>query len=215
MTENGRSDFALPADRSAPERYGIALLLTVGGFSVTLVLLVVGGGPIYGPLLGAVLLTAWLGGLGPAVVSLTIGWALALWLLIGPYGDLELGYEEDLVRWAVNLGFGILIVVVAGILRAGRRRATEAVTEVEGSLERAEALQELSGALAAAASQVEISSALAERAASFLGAQGALLGLLENGDVLVVEATGIAAGIQMPGRRARARPEDAVLHGRA
>ena len=201
MTENGRSDFALPADRSAPERYGIALLLTVGGFSVTLVLLVVAGDPIYGPLLGAVLLTAWLGGLGPAVVSLMIGWALALWLLVGPYGDVELGYEEDLVRWAVNLGFGILIVVVAGILRAGRRRATEAVTEVEGSLERAEALQELSGALAAAASQVEISSALAEQAASFLGAQGALLGLLENGDVLVVEATGFAADIQMPGRR--------------
>ena len=190
-----------PANRSAPERYGLALLLTAGAFAATLVLLVVGGGPIYGPLLGAVLITAWLGGVGPASVSLAIGWGLALVLLVGPHGDLDLGDQEDLIRWGVNLGFGVLIVVVAGILRAGRREASEAATEAEGSLERAEALQELSGELAAAASSEEVSSALAERAVSFLGAQGALLGLLENGDVLVVNATGIAAGVQVPGRR--------------
>ncbi|HEY5872466.1 MAG TPA: GAF domain-containing protein, partial [Gaiellaceae bacterium] len=190
-----------PANRSAPERYGLALLLTAGAFAATLALLVVGGGPIYGPLLGAVLIAAWLGGVGPASVSLVIGWGLALVLLVGPHGDLDLGDQEDLIRWGVNLGFGILIVVVAGILRAGRREASEAATEAEGSLERAEALQELSGELAAAASSDEVSSALAERAVSFLGAQGALLGLLENGDVLVVNATGIAAGVQVPGRR--------------
>ena len=190
-----------PANRSAPERYGLALLLTAGAFAATLALLVVGGGPIYGPLLGAVLITAWLGGVGPASVSLAIGWGLALVLLVGPHGDLDLGDQEDLIRWGVNLGFGVLIVVVAGILRAGRREASEAATEAEGSLERAEALQELSGELAAAASSEEVSSALAERAVSFLGAQGALLGLLENGDVLVVNATGIAAGVQVPGRR--------------
>ncbi len=134
-------------------------------------------------------------------MSLVIGWGLALVLLVGPHGGLDLGHEEDLIRWGVNLGFGILIVVVAGILRVGRRRATEAVNEAEGSLDRAVALQELSGELAAAATPAEVSSALAERAAAFLGAQGALLGLLENGDVLVVDATGIAASIQVPGRR--------------
>ena len=80
-----------PADRSARERYGLALLLTAGAFAATLVLLVVGGGPIYGPLLGAVLITAWLGGVGPASVSLAIGWGLALVLLVGPHGDLDLG----------------------------------------------------------------------------------------------------------------------------
>ena len=91
------------ANRSARERYGLALLLTAGAFAATLVLLVVGGGPIYGPLLGAVLIAAWLGGVGPASVSLAIGWGLALVLLLGPHGDLDLGTDEDLVRWAVNL----------------------------------------------------------------------------------------------------------------
>ena len=86
--------FARAETRSAPERYGLALLLTVVGFVSTLGLLVVSGDPIYAPLIGALAVAAWLGGVGPAALSLVVGWALALWLLVGPRGELDIGTRK-------------------------------------------------------------------------------------------------------------------------
>ena len=200
MTGDRQGGFATHERRPARERYGLALLLTAGGFAITLSLLLVGDDPIYAPLIGAIALTVWLEGVGPAAVSLVIGWALALVLLVGPHGDLEIGHQEDFIRWCVNLAIAALIVVIAGVLRIGRQRATDVATNVESSLRRAQALQELGGELAAAASSVEVSRALAGHAAAFLGAQGAALGLLDAEDVLVVDAIGIAAS-RVPGRR--------------
>ena len=185
--------------QSTRERYGLALLLTVAGFAITLGLLTVSDEPLYAPLIGAIAITAWLAGVGPAAMCLVIGWALALWLLVGRNG--ELGNAEDMTRWGVNLAIGALIVIIAGALRIGRERATGVVEEVEGSLRRAEALQRLSVELAAAVSSAEVSHALAERAAAILDAQGAALGLLESDDVLVVDPIGIAARVHVPGRR--------------
>ena len=176
-------------------------MLTVVGFVGTLGLLAVSSDPMYAPLIGAVAVTAWLGGVGPAALSLVVGWTLAFWLLVGPHGKLEIGSAEDMTRWAVNLAIGALIVIVAGVLRIGRERAADAAVEVEGTLQRAEALQALSAELAAAVSTVEVSRALAQRASEILGAQGAALGLLESDDVLVVDPIGIAEQAQVPGRR--------------
>ena len=201
MTEDRLGDFAKRDDRSARERYGLALLLTVVGFSITLGLLAVSSDPMYAPLIGALAVTAWLGGAGPAAMSLAVGWTLAFWLLVGPHGELEIGSAEDLTRWSVNLAIGALIVIVAGGLRIGRERATDVAVEVEDSLQRAEALQALSGELGAAVSIVEVSRALARHASSILGAQGTVIGLLDSDDVLVVDPIGIAAHAHVPGRR--------------
>ena len=201
MTDGRLEQFGRAETRPARERYGLALMLTVVGFVGTLGLLAVSSDPMYAPLIGALAVTAWLGGVGPAAMSLVVGWTLAFWLLVGPHGELEIGSAEDLTRWAVNLAIGALIVIVAGGLRIGRERATDAAVEVEGTLQRAEALQALSGELAAAVSTVEVSRALAQRASEILGAQGAALGLLESDDVLVVDPIGIAEQAQVPGRR--------------
>lgn len=201
MFEDRLGAFVHRDSRSAPERYGLALLLTVGAFVITLGLLAVSSKPIYAPLIGAVAVSAWLGGVGPAGVSLLVGWTLALWLLVAPRGDVMIGNGDDMTPWAVNLAVGTLIVVIAGALRVGRRRATDVVEEVATSLQRAEALQALSGELAAAVSTAEVSRALAQRASSILGAQGAALGLLESDDVLVVDPIGISAQAHVPGRR--------------
>ena len=201
MTDDRHGDLADRVARSWRERYGLALLLTVGAFAITLALLAVSEKPIYAPLIGAIAITAWLGGVGPAALCLVVGWTLALWLLVGQHGELELGSGEDMLRWAINLAMGALIVVIAGVLRIGRQRATHVAEVAEDSLRRAEALQELSGELAAAASSSEVSHALAERAASFLGAQGAALGTLASDDVLVVDPIGISARVHVPGRR--------------
>ena len=201
MTDDRLGEFAERDKRTARERYGLALLLTVGGFVITLGLLPVSNTPIYAPLIGALAVTAWLGGVGPAAVSLVIGWGLAFWLLVGPHGGLDLGSADDITRWAVNGVIGILIVVVAGVLRIGRERAAEVAVEVESTLHRAEALQALSADLAVAASSVDVSRALAERASAFLGAQGTALGLLDSEDVLVVDPIGISERAHVPGRR--------------
>ena len=201
VTDGRREQLARAETRPARERYGLALMLTVVGFVGTLGLLAVSSDPMYAPLIGALAITAWLSGVGPAAMSLVVGWTLAFWLLVGPHGKLEIGSAEDMTRWAVNLAIGALIVIVAGGLRIGRERAADAAVEVESSLQRAEALQALGGELAAAVSTVEVSRALAQRASEILGAQGAALGLLESDDVLVVDPIGIAEQAQVPGRR--------------
>jgi len=187
--------------RSAQERYGIALLATSAAFVATAALLALVDEPIYAPLIGAVLLSVWLGGVGPAAVSLVIGWILALWVIVEPRDSLWFGGTVDMTQWGVNLAAGALIVVVAAALRISRERATEAAIEAESSLGRLEALQALSAELAGAVSSADVSRALAERASSLLDAQGATLALLERDDVLLVDPIGIAARVHVPRRR--------------
>jgi GAF domain-containing protein/anti-sigma regulatory factor (Ser/Thr protein kinase) len=187
--------------RSWRERYGVALVATAVGCVISTGLLDVSSEPIYAPLVGTVLLSAWFGGVGPAAVSLVVSWTAALGLLVEPRGELTLGDTEDMTRWAVNLFVATLIVVFAGALRLGRKRAARAAFEAESSLGHVGALQQLSADLSGAASSDEASHALAERAAEVFGAQGAALALLESEDLLVVEPIGLAASLHVPGRR--------------
>ncbi len=187
--------------RPSRERYGLALLATSIAILAALGLLGVSDSPIYAPLIGAVAVSAWFGGVGPAAASLGLGWLVALWLLVGRHDELDFGNTEDLTRWTANIVIAALIVAIAGALRLGRRRAIAVAVEAETSLSRVGALQELSAELAGAVTSAEVSHALAERAASLLDAQGAILGLLETHDVLVVDPIGLATELHVPGRR--------------
>ena len=83
------SENPTPRDGSAPtwrERYGVALLATAVGCLASPALLAVSSDPIYAPIAGAVLLSAWYGGVGPAALSLVVGWTAALVLLVDPRG---------------------------------------------------------------------------------------------------------------------------------
>jgi serine phosphatase RsbU (regulator of sigma subunit)/anti-sigma regulatory factor (Ser/Thr protein kinase) len=186
---------------TARQRYGLAVLLTVAAFTVTLGLLAVSDDPIYAPLVGAIAVAAWFGGVGPAALSLGIGSVLALWALVEPRGELTVGSTDDMTRWLVNFAIAALIVLIAGVLRIGRQRATVSAVEAEHSLQRVTALQELSAELAGAVSSDEISHALAERAAALLGADGAALGILESDDVLVVDPIRLTTEFHVVGRR--------------
>ncbi|HYI75678.1 MAG TPA: SpoIIE family protein phosphatase [Gaiellaceae bacterium] len=183
------------------ERYGLALLATAIGLGTTAALLALDDDPMYAPMAGAVLLSAWLGGAGPAALSLTIGWTLALWLIVPPRDSFELGTTQDMVRWAINLGVAALIVIVAAGLRLGRQRASVAAQEAESSLSNAHALHVLSAQLAATATSAEVSRVVAEHAAILLDAQGAALGLLDGDDGLVVEPIVVAGSVDIPARR--------------
>ena len=70
---------------------------------------------IYAPLLGALVLVAWTAGIGPSVFGLVFGWGLALWLLVAPRGSLGMREEDDFVRWCINLGVAVLIVIAAAM----------------------------------------------------------------------------------------------------
>jgi serine phosphatase RsbU (regulator of sigma subunit)/anti-sigma regulatory factor (Ser/Thr protein kinase) len=191
----------LVAEYTFRQRYGLALLVTLGAFIITLVLLTVSEEPIYAPLVGAVAVSAWLGGVGSAALSLVVGWTLAFWLLVGRPGDFALGGSDEMTRWAVNMAIAALIVVVAAVLRIGLQRVAASAVEARDSLRRVGALQELSAALTGAVSSKEISHALVEHAAQLLGADGAALGILESDDVLVVDPIGLATANHVPGRR--------------
>jgi GAF domain-containing protein/anti-sigma regulatory factor (Ser/Thr protein kinase) len=194
--------------RSIRERYGLALLLTSAAMVIVSAGLAVSDTPIYAPLVAAVAVAAWFGGPGPAATSLVVGFLLAFGLLAAQHG--ELGNGEDVVLWAANFAVAALFVVVAGVLRIGRQRATDAAFEVERLLHRVEALQELSAELAGAMSSDEVSDALAERAAALLGAKGAALALIEGENVLVVGPIGdLHTELQVPARRTFL--EDATL----
>ena len=179
----------------------MALLATAVACVISTGLLEVSSDPNYAPIAGAVLLSAWFGGVGPAALSLVVGWTAALGLLVEPRGEFTKGDTEEMTRWAVNLAVGVLIVAFAGALRLGRKRATEAAREAESSLGHVGALQKLSADLAGAASSAEVSHALAEQAAEVFGAQGAALALLESDDILLAEPIGLAASVHVPGRR--------------
>ncbi|HEX4746428.1 MAG TPA: SpoIIE family protein phosphatase [Gaiellaceae bacterium] len=187
--------------RSWRVRYGLALLTTTAALLVCLALLEVSDAPIYAPLVGAVAISAWLGGVGPAFLSLAAGWFGAIWLLVYPRGSLGASDTDDMTRWSVNLAVAALIVVIAGGMQLGRRRAVDVALEARRSLGRVEALQRLSADLARAATSADVSHALTEHAAGLLDAQGAALGLLEAEDILVVDPIGIAATLHVPGRR--------------
>jgi GAF domain-containing protein/anti-sigma regulatory factor (Ser/Thr protein kinase) len=201
VTPRSRRTLGDAASRSARERYGLALLLTAATLLVSLALLQVSDDPIYAPLLAAVAVSAWFGGVGPAATSLLVGWSLAVWLLVPPRGELEISGHDGLIRWLVNLAVGALIVAIAGVLRFGRERATGAAAEAESSLARVEALQELSAELASAVTSAEVSHALTERASALLGAQAAALGVLDREGFLVVDPIGLPTELHVPGRR--------------
>jgi GAF domain-containing protein/anti-sigma regulatory factor (Ser/Thr protein kinase) len=187
--------------RSTADRYGIALLATAAGLLGVLALLGLSSEPIYAPLMGAVLLSVWLAGIGPAAASLVIGWTLALWVGVEPRYSFTGGDRGDVARWAINLALALLILVVAALLRLGRERAKVAASEAESSLGRVGALHQLAAELAGAASSAEVSQALARRAAALLDAQWAAFGLLERDGVLTVDPIGSGAILHVPGRR--------------
>ena len=69
MTPSMQRVLEKAAPRSTSERYGLALLLTIVAFLVMLGLLAVSDEPMYAPLVGAVAVAAWFGGVGPATTS--------------------------------------------------------------------------------------------------------------------------------------------------
>lgn len=188
-------------DWSNAARYGWAVALTLVAFVSVLLLLLVGTTPIYAPLVAAVAIAAWLGGVGPALLALALGWTLALILVVPPVGSPAFGAAADMTRWSVNLVVGLAIVVIAALLEYERRRAAERLSEATSSLARVEALQALSAELARASTTIDVSRGLSRNAGALVGADGAVVAVSDGQSLVLIEPTGLAARMNIPGRR--------------
>jgi len=181
-------------------RYVFAVLIAAAGLVATLALLGVSEEGIYAPLLGAVLLAAWQGGIGPALVAIAVGWSLSLWLIV-ERGALAVHEGDDLTRWSINLAVALLIAVVATVMRFGRQRAATEASDATTFGHETERLVQVTTALSAAVSSADVAQVLSVQGSDLLGAQGGALGLIEANDLVVVDPTGLAAEARADGDR--------------
>ena len=182
-------------------RYVFAVLIAAAGLVATLALLTVSDEAIYAPLLGAVVLAAWDGGIGPALVAIAFGWSLSLWLVVEPRGTLAVHEGDDLTRWSINLAVALLIAAVSTIMRFGRQRAATAARDATVLGHETERLVLVTTALSAAVSSADVAKVLSVQGSDLLGAQGGALGLIEANDLVVVDPTGLAAEARADGER--------------
>jgi PAS domain S-box-containing protein len=108
-------------------RYAVAVIATGVALGSRMALAPSLGDRIpFATLYPALVLAAWYGGLGPALVSLA-GGALGAWfVLIAPVGSFAIGAPADRVALVVFLVTGLVVAFLGHAIHAGRRRADEA-----------------------------------------------------------------------------------------
>ncbi|HSF61161.1 MAG TPA: SpoIIE family protein phosphatase [Gaiellaceae bacterium] len=190
-----------PLARSWVASYGFAIAIGLGSVVVSrLAEHEPGSEPVYAFLVGAVAISVWYGGAASGLITLTIGWSLAPFVL---YADRAFSFKDpdDLDRWGLSLVAALAVVWVSLVMRRGQERAATAADVAERSSAQMERLQELSAGLSNAVSVAEVAHVITGQAAANLGAQGAALGLIAGEDLEIVDPSGLAARAHVPGKR--------------
>jgi serine phosphatase RsbU (regulator of sigma subunit)/anti-sigma regulatory factor (Ser/Thr protein kinase)/uncharacterized protein YigA (DUF484 family) len=183
-------------DRGKVFRYGTAALLACAAVGLVALLLPLTDRASFAPLVGAVAISVWLGGLGPGLLTVAIAWGAALFLLADPNYRLSFSGSDEAARWAVALVVALLVTWVAWVMQRGRKRATSAAGEADVDRERVEALQAVASALSAAAAPEDVVRTLVEHAAAALEADGAAIGRIEEDHIRILEPVGAARGVE-------------------
>ncbi len=153
---------------------------------------------VYAPLIGAVVVAIWAGGGIAGIAAVATGWPLALWILAPPGYALDAAHGA-LVPWAASLATAIVIGSVAFAMRRRHERTADVADQLERSYERVERLQELAALLSAALTPEQVAGVMVERVPATIGARGGALGLLEGGELVIVDPDG-ARGQTIPPR---------------
>ena len=193
-----RYDYA-PLQRSRAARYGFAVVATLAALVSKAVFLQIDDAPFYALLIGAVAVTVAYGGLGPGLLVVALGWAVSFVIFVGEADALDVGTEEDLLRWSTSLVVGAGVVWVAVALRRGHERAGVAVGAAEASIRHLTGLQHLATSLSAAATPSQVAQALVDQTPRLVGARGGSLGLIEGNDVVIVDPQGVESQTHAPG----------------
>jgi GAF domain-containing protein/anti-sigma regulatory factor (Ser/Thr protein kinase) len=190
-----------PTRRALLTRYGFAVIAAVGCLAAMAVFDSASGDPIYAFLVGAVAVTVWYGGFGPALLLVFIGWSAGYALFLGDAALVDRGSDDDLMRWAASLIIGLGVIWVSTVMRVGRERAGIAADVAEASVRQMTGVQELGTALTAAVTPSDVAHALLDQTPPLLGARGGSLGLVEGEELVIVDPLGVGSLTHAPGLR--------------
>ncbi|HEU0304230.1 MAG TPA: SpoIIE family protein phosphatase [Gaiellaceae bacterium] len=178
---------------------GYALALAFTGLA-TLGTQVLAGEMFMTPLVGAVVLISIFLGIGPAHVAIGAGW-IGLAIYEEPSWSLTIEDGTIARRWAASLLIALVLVWIAWSIQRLRRREARRAVEAEQATATAEGFQELARALAVAATPSEVAQALVSHMPELLGAAGGALGLIEDGELVIVDPGPGARAALQPGLR--------------
>ena len=130
-----RSDLAPSRERPAAARYGVAALAVAAALALGLALSPWLGGSVFFPLLGAVAVAAWYGGLRPGLLATAQAMLAATLVWIPPAGRLLPIGVDDAVKLALFAALGVGLSFLAEALIGARRAAEAARDEAERLLE--------------------------------------------------------------------------------
>jgi GAF domain-containing protein/anti-sigma regulatory factor (Ser/Thr protein kinase) len=180
---------ATRVERGAAARYGVAAAVTAVGLVSTALLLPATETITYSPLLGAVALSVWYGGLGPGLAATAVSWPVALVALTEPYFAPDHD-RETLARWAVSLLVALAITALAWWMRRGRERAAAAAGQAERRRARVEQLHDIATTLSTAAEPEDVGRVLVEGARAALGSARVQMGVVEDSTLRLVGSEG-------------------------
>ena len=188
-----RRELRLPAHKSALGRYLFALVATTVGLGITLLVFEtdVSDQPVYAPLIGAVALTAWYGGLGPTALAIALGWGLSLALLVD--GSVVSGDSDDVTRWWINLAVAAVLGVVGVLFRARGERSAVVALSASTAMREIESLQQMSIALSGAVSSSDVARVVTGHATQIVSASGVALGLVDGEELAIADPSGLAS----------------------
>ena len=178
-------------------KYLLALALTGLGVLGTQLL---AGEMFMTPLVGTVVLVSVFLGLLPAHVAIAAAW---FGLLLYEEPRWELMIEDGTIarRWAVSLIVALVLVWIAWTLQRLRHKEAARATQAEEASAAAKDLQELARALSAAATPTEVAQALVSHMPDLLGAAGGSLGLIDDGELVIVDPGSATRAALQPGLR--------------
>jgi serine phosphatase RsbU (regulator of sigma subunit)/anti-sigma regulatory factor (Ser/Thr protein kinase) len=204
-----------PPSRAFLVRYAFGVVAAVASLATIGVFVPLIGEPLYPLLVGAVAVTVWYGGFGPALLVVLTGWAAAFGFFVGDPEVVDSGTDEELLRWAASLVVGLAVVWVSAVMRRGRERAGIAADEAQASVRQMTGVQQLATALSAAVTPSDVAHALIERAPALLGARGGALGLVEGDELVIVDPQGVGSQTHRPGFRLPLRARAPIVQAAA
>lgn len=174
-------------------RYGVALAAALLGVALSEGLQPLTGHDVYPPLIGAVAIAVWYGGVGPALLAIAVGWLVEL--------GAAWGSVEDRARWLTGLAVALAIVWVTSVMRLAEARAAARAVEATRTGRLTERLRDLAAELAGAATPSEVAHALVDRGTSVLRADAGSVGLVVGDELELVHPGGDGSEPGEPRRR--------------
>lgn len=188
------------ASSSRASRYLAAVGLAAGAVAVTTALRG-HDADTFAPLIGAVAVSCWYGGLGPGLLSIGLAWTAAWYAFVSPRWSWEFTDSSELLRWLVPLLVSIVIVWFSWALRRAGTKAEVRAESAEQERFKTESLQQLASELSSALTPSDVAHTLVERVPGTLGAAGGALGLLEADVLQIVDPAGSPRQTIPPGTR--------------